>query len=322
MWIYLLINENAGNGMGLKAANEVMRLLDSKGISYETMRTLYPFHERVLVYELLQKKKLLPWPKENKDRPFPLLIVIGGDGTLHEVVNTIQNPNIPVAYIPANESDFGRTIGISHRAKEALEQILSANEPMAVNTIYYHDDISDASGVCLANVGIGLDADIDHYTNTVRQRRRFSRRPMQILSRFTTVLKDIFFKHGFPTRIEVKGQTLYFKHTFLCTISNVPYLAGKVAIAPNADVYKKEFDLVVIEKQPWSRLLKIAFLLWRHRHFNSPDVHHYKADNIRLIATTPQRVQFDGQVWEKQSVDLTFKPGSQYIWINNKTASS
>lgn len=315
MWIYLLINENAGNGNGLKTANEVMRLLDNKGISYETMRTLYPFHERVLVYDLLQKQKIVPWPRENEERPFPLLIVIGGDGTLHEVVNTIQNPNIPIAYIPANESDFGRTIGIRPRVKEALDQILNATQPIAVNTIYYHDLISDASGVCVANVGIGLDADIDNYTNHIRQRRRFGRRPMQMIGRLTTVLKDIFFKYGFPIRVEIKGQTLYFKHTFLCTLSNIPYLAGKIAIAPNADVYKKEFDLVVIEKQPWSRLLKIAFLLWRHRHFDSPDVHHYKADNIRLISTTPQRIQFDGQLWDKQPVDLTLTPGSQYIWL-------
>lgn len=317
MWIYLLINENAGNGAGLKTAREVMTQLKERNISFETMRTLYPYHERVLVHQLLRKKKLCTWPrpKEEAHRPFPLLIVIGGDGTLHEVVNTIQNPNIPIAYIPARDSDFGKTIGISTKIKQALDQILLATEPVAINTIYYKDAISNASGVCLANFGIGLDADIDNFTYNFRQNRRFAHRPLQLLGRFFTVLRDIFFRDGFPTMLEVKGQTLTFKRTFLCTVSNIPFLGGKVSIAPNADVYKKEFDLVVIEKQPWSRLLKIALLLWLKCHFKSTDVHHYKAESIHLISTTPQRVQFDGQIFEKQPFDLTFSTGSQYIWF-------
>ena len=318
MWIYLLINEHSGNGAGLKKAREVMEILQEKNISFEVLKTLYPFHERILIHDLLKKNQLIPWPKENEDRPFPLLIVISGDGTLHEVINTIQNPNIPVAFIPAKNSDFAQTIGLSSKTREAVEQILTAQKPTAVNTLYYKDLISDASGVCLSNFGIGLDADIDNYVYKMKQKRRFARRSFQLFGRMMTVFRDIFFRNGFPIMLDIKGQRLYFNHTFLCTISNAPYSVGKFSISSTSNVYKKEFDLVVIEKQPWSQLIKIAFLLWRNRHFNSPDVHHYKTDTIHLLSTVPQRVQFDGQVWEKQPFDLYFTAGSQYIWINNK----
>ena len=57
---------------------------------------------------------MLPWDdiyRENSEMLYPLLVVIGGDGTLHQVVSSLQESekNIPLGYIPAGSgNDFAR----------------------------------------------------------------------------------------------------------------------------------------------------------------------------------------------------------------------
>ena len=63
---------------------------------------------------LLLAQVLLPWDdiyRENSEMLYPLLVVIGGDGTLHQVVSSPSRirKNIPLGYIPAGSgNDFAR----------------------------------------------------------------------------------------------------------------------------------------------------------------------------------------------------------------------
>ncbi len=55
---------------------------------------------------------------------YPLLVVIGGDGTLHQVVSELQleQQQIPVAYIPAGSgNDFARSIELPREPEKHFE---------------------------------------------------------------------------------------------------------------------------------------------------------------------------------------------------------
>lgn len=312
---HLIINATAYSRNPDKNVNDLLSAFDRHGCKYKTYFTEYPYHERQLVIDIMEKESLRPW--SNNEQNFPLLVIVGGDGTLHEAVNSLNNSDIPIGFIPSdNKSDFANAIDLSWKPNQIVEQLISVQHPTNLTTIHYDEKVSQSKGVCLNNFGIGFDADIDNYDNKIRQTSNRKFGITRFMRRIILIFKDFIAKSGFPTTIRIKGKMEDFPRTFLCTVTNVPGLSGgKVNIAPNANAKEDELDLIVIERQPWAQFLTIGFLLRHSKHFNSKFVHHYKEDDIRIISTVPQRAQFDGQVWHKQPYDMILTTGKQSFWI-------
>lgn len=76
MRLVFIINEFAGNGRGRRVWQ---RLRDNLTVSYDMHVTGYPEHAYRLACELAEKAA--------KEKCCILLVVIGGDGTIHEVIN-------------------------------------------------------------------------------------------------------------------------------------------------------------------------------------------------------------------------------------------
>src|SRR5699024_1105483 len=56
------------------------------------------------------------------------VVVIGGDGTLHEVINGLGSNRIPTAYIPTGSgNDFKRGAQITLSPEETLEKFYNMN---------------------------------------------------------------------------------------------------------------------------------------------------------------------------------------------------
>lgn len=314
---HLIINAFAYSRNPDKNVNDLLNAFEENGCRYRTYLTEYPYHERELVVEIMEREKLCSWEERNPDQPFPLLVIVGGDGTLHEAINSLNNPDIPIAFIPSSsKSDFANAIDLSWRPSQIVQQLMSVTEPLYLNTIHYNERVSQSTGVCVNNFGIGFDADIDNYDNKMRLNKEHQFFLTHLLRRIILIFRDFIAKSGFPTNIKIKGKTHSFNRTFLCTVTNVPDLSGgKVKIAPNANVEDEELDLIVIERQPWAQFLLIGFLLRHSKHFQSKFVHHFQDDDIHIISTVPQRAQFDGQVWSKQPYDMLLTTGKQAFWL-------
>lgn len=316
IFYHLIINAAAYTRNPDKNVSDLLEAFDRHNCQYQTYFTEYPYHERNIVIDLMERELLRPWTEED-NKPFPLLVVVGGDGTLHEVINGLNNPKIPVAFIPSDsKSDFANAVNLSWKPNQIVEQLTAVKQPTNLTTIHYDEKVSHSKGVCLNNFGIGFDADIDNYDHKIRQVKTHQFGLTRFFRRIILIFRDFIAKSGFPTTIDVKGKSENFPRTFLCTVTNVPGLSGgKVKIAPNANAKDDELDLIVIERQPWAQFLTIGFLLRHSKHFNSKFVHHYKDDDIRIISTVPQRAQFDGQVWHKQPYDMILTTGKQLFWI-------
>ena len=64
----------------------------------------------------LAETTLLPWSEDLDVSTFPILVVLGGDGTLHNVINSLlpYDSTIPLSYIPCGSgNDFARGVGLS-----------------------------------------------------------------------------------------------------------------------------------------------------------------------------------------------------------------
>jgi YegS/Rv2252/BmrU family lipid kinase len=320
---HILINPAAGSGNAAKTAEKIIHLLDDGDYTYTPYYTERPGDEREIVNRL--SDLLSPWSefceKDQVDNSFHLLVVIGGDGTLHQVVNQFftLDLQLPVSYIPAGSgNDFARGIGLSRDPEKAFEQITSAIQPQPINVFHYDEKISEEQGIILNNVGIGLDALIVATTNASNSKKVLNKYRLGSASYALYLVKAIFTQKTFPILVELNGQTLNFERTFLCTTTNIPYFGGGIAIAPMADPKKEAIDLVVVEKPNMLAILRFLLQLVRKKHTQNKHYRHFTSSKIRIVSVVPQYGQADGENMGERSFDMNFSTATQYIWYVDK----
>lgn len=316
---HLLINPASGSGNGGKIASSIIDLLLKNHFLYTTYFTQYPGEESEIA-EKLALEILRPWEEtstEDFEEPYPLLLVLGGDGTLHGVLNQFYQMHleIPVGYLPAGSgNDLARAIGLPKETELAFWQIVKAQHPREINVITYEEKIEERTGLVFNNFGIGLDASVVAATNDSTTKKNLNKYRLGSLSYIVSIIKVLFTQKGFPILIEINGQESSFKKAFLCTTTNHPYFGGGIPIAPMAGVEEDSLDLVIVERLALFKIFWLILLLLRKKHPSSQYFHHFSAKKLRLVSTIPQFAQTDGEVLEKQSFDLYFGIAKQQIW--------
>lgn len=112
---YFIVNISGGSGKVKKTWIQVRDELNKREIQYKAFRTKSPKHAKTLAGKI----------SELEDNDIHL-VVIGGDGTINEVINGIRNfDRITFSVIPSGSgNDFARGLGISKDPVEALDRIL------------------------------------------------------------------------------------------------------------------------------------------------------------------------------------------------------
>lgn len=124
-----IINPHSRSGKGLTIWHTVEAQLEQRQICYTAFFTKYQRQATTYVRKL------------TSDGSSRVLVVLGGDGTLNEVINGICFPErVTLGYIPTGSSnDFARSFGIPNDPLRALEIILNPGRTvhMDVGTMSY-----------------------------------------------------------------------------------------------------------------------------------------------------------------------------------------
>lgn len=314
---YLLVNIKAGGGNGRNVADKIIQKLQSENQKYEIFYTEYAGHEKEIT-TMLAEKTLLSWPNRDEKRLFPLLVVLGGDGTLHNVIETLEDydSSIPVGYIPCGTgNDFARGSGIAIQPEQAFLQLFHANEPQPIQVITYKEEIQIQHGVAVNNIGIGLDAAIVNIVNTSQTKRFLNKIKLGSLAYIISVLRVLLTKKSFPIRVVANGKDYSFQRAFLCTASIHPYFGGGVAIIPTASSKKNSLDLLVVERVHLIKIVWLIYLLIRKKHLQSKYCHHIQSNNIQIISSTPQYIHTDGEILDHESVNIVLNTTKRLFWF-------
>ena len=110
-----IVNPHARTGLGLKVWRQLEAVIEKQSLTYQVFLTRYPGHATEFARALTAGPEKI------------LLIILGGDGTINEVVNGIQDfSKVTLGYIPIGSSnDFARSMKLSRKPEVLLKQILS-----------------------------------------------------------------------------------------------------------------------------------------------------------------------------------------------------
>ncbi|MEG0289441.1 MAG: diacylglycerol kinase family lipid kinase [Carnobacterium sp.] len=310
---HIIVNELAGSGNGKLICTTLVKLLTEKKLTFQLHKTQYAGHAIQLTTELA--KKIVTASEINA----PLLMIVGGDGTLHEAVQGLgeEYKDMPLAYIPAGSgNDFAKGLGISKKTHEALSQILQATSPKKIDVLRYQEKILQQEGYAINNIGIGFDAATVKYTNQSSTKVRLNKYKLGSFAYLASVATVLFKQKGFPIEVIADGKQQFFPKAFLVTVNNHPYFGGGIGISPKASPYDQQVDLIILQKSSVFKIIWLFLLMLNGgRHLQHKDVHSFQARHIQIRSTQLEDTQADGEFLGHRSVHFYFSATTRYFWF-------
>ena len=308
-YCHIIVNQHAGNGQGKKIALSLEKLLMDQNIPYLFHQTKYPGHAILLVEEII------PLMKRNSDR----LWVIGGDGTLHEVINGIKkiNSTVPIGYFPAGTgNDFARSIGLPTQVDEVFKNLLESTVPSSIEIIVYKDNHSNNEGVGLNSFGIGFDAEVTQIAKDNNSNKGWiSAIKMDRLVYLWSIALAFKNRKTFQADIEVDGEWVHLSEILLVAVMNHPYFGGGIKIDPQSTSNNHQLAVMVIKNFSVPVLLKLLVkVLTDGSHIDSPYFERIPATEINIQTASPQLAQVDGEIINQTKHHLHFKLDTFFLW--------
>lgn len=284
---YFIVNPNSRSGAGLGIWKNVKEVLDARGISYLYGLTRHPGHARSIAQKFTAGA--------SADNPIRL-IVLGGDGTIREVLSGVQDlRGILFGFIPAGSgNDFCRGMHLPTDPMEALEVILTFGrvQKMDVPVIHYGTESSRFGISC----GIGYDAAVCHEVITSPLKTLFNRFHLGKLVYSLIALKQMMFIQPCKSRITTDdGRQIILKKMFFAAVMNQQYEGGGFRFAPDGRPDDGILDVIAVDGL--SRLKMMAILptaFWGgHTHFKG--IHIFKCRSVKIECSHPSAVHIDGE---------------------------
>ncbi|WP_408025524.1 diacylglycerol/lipid kinase family protein [Tenacibaculum sediminilitoris] len=278
---FLIVNPIAGNGNFNKHWSEIQQELKLNNIIYKYTKTEYSNHESTLVRQAINKG-------------YRKIISVGGDGTLHHVVNgimfqdVVNSKEITVAVIPLGTgNDWIKTYNIPKNKKRAVNLIKNENTIFQdigclelANTTSYFNNVA----------GIGYDGYVVSKLNTLK---RFG----SIAYLLSGIAGLLLYK---KTTFNIAINNKFIKTKCLMTLFGIcKYSGGGMQLTDFKDSNNGLFDITIAKNLSfWDLLFSIRKL------YNGEILKHRKVEThlANSLLITPQNnkylpyIQADGEL--------------------------
>jgi diacylglycerol kinase (ATP) len=297
--LHVIVNPMSGNGSTRRAWPTIDRRLERLGFNVDFRMTESPGDGVRL-------------GREAVEHGVHEVVVVGGDGTLNEVVNGLfeashgEGPDITLSVLPAGTGrDFSRSIGL-RSFDHALETLGNGEiHQLDAGRIDYTDDEGTRSRYFINAGDVGLGAETAALLN------RSSKILGGKISYFLGAARSIISYQGRPAMIEADGEVIHDGPLAMTCFSNGRFHAGGMLMAPNASMTDGYFDLLVLKDVPkYSLLGSLLPSVYLGRHIDHPAVTHRLAKTICIRSSETLLFEVDGEQPGTTDICVTLLPGS------------
>jgi diacylglycerol kinase (ATP) len=236
-----------------------------------------------------------------------LVLVLGGDGTINEVVQGLIDSNVPLGVLPGGTANvLAMELGLGSRLEAAAKRLAAFEpRPVALGRITG----SFGSRYFLLMAGAGLDA------NIVYEVSAGLKNAVGKLAYWVAGFAH-FFKHVEQLDVRIDG------HIHQCgfaLISRVRNYGGDLEIASGASLHDDHFEVVLFEgsnplRYAWYMLNVAARRVQRIR-----GVHVLRTRQVDVLTQAP--VQIDGEYLGRQTVSIEIIPGALQLLLPPRLVS-
>ncbi|MCQ4088052.1 diacylglycerol kinase family protein [Saccharibacillus sp. JS10] len=229
---------------------------------------------------------------------YDLLLILGGDGTVHECINGAAKSSSPpeIAILPGGTcNDFARTLRLPLQVGKAAEQVLTG--PV------YDTDIGEVNGRVFTNfIGIGLITDTSENIDSDEKER------MGKLSYFLSTLRTLRQAEPFAFRLKHDEGTVDSEAVMILIANGRSLGTAKLPFAGEG-IHDGMLDVLIVRQAGLS-------LAWQV--INGGDLTDYRESGgvIEYIQTTslrvetdePKGIDSDGEIYLQTPADISVLP--------------
>jgi diacylglycerol kinase (ATP) len=284
--IKLIVNPNADLGRAWRTASDLRPIIADLG-GADWTGTVYPTHATELALQA-------------GEEGYELVVAVGGDGTVHEVVNGLmqipaeKRPRLGVVPLGSG-NDFAHTLGVSKDVIQALRQVLQGT-PRLVDVGCLRDGRGRIE-YWNNTLGIGFDT-----TVTLRSRRvpLLSGFPVYFIAVVQTILMD----NEAPNLTITADDKTWQQRLLMLVMCNGGREGGGFNVSPDAKIDDGVFQYVGIKQISRARMFRLLPEVMNGTHLKFPEVSSGTFKQMEITSDRPLYIHTDGEIFAGFGVDV------------------
>ena len=278
--VKVILNPMADMGHAWKVADDLRPFISEYG-NADWSGTVYPTHATELA-------------KQAGEQGYDMIIAMGGDGTVHEIVNGImqlpENKRPILGVVPVGSgNDFAHAIGIPMESDHALDHALKS-QPSSIDLVLMTDE-HGRKEYFDNTLGIGFDTVVTIRAHKLPIMRGF-------LLYLTAVIQTILLNHH-PVGIQFEtDQEKWEDQVLMTTLCNGGREGGGFMLSPDSKMNDGIMEYVMVRKVSRPMMLRLVpeFMSGTHRRFTK-QIRMGTCKTLSMISDRPLYIHADGEIY-------------------------
>ena len=295
---FVIVNPVSGGGKGLADFPKISRLLRKGGIEYDFAFTKHQQHATKIVEGVTRKG-------------FRKIIVVGGDGTLNEVVNGIltqtecEPKEILLGVISVGTgNDWVRSFSIPRNYKAAVQAISEGHSYLQdVGKVTINKDGEEHSRYMANVMGLGFDAYVLGIFDQLK-RKGWKGKWLYIAS----LLRGYISAKAAEATIEVDGKVVYNRKLFSLAAGICRYNGGGIQQLPRAVANDGLLDVTIIRPVHWWHVVFRAARFFNGNIYSIGHIEYTQGKSVKVTTSPAVPIEVDGELHYNTPVTIDVVP--------------
>lgn len=280
MNVLFLYNPKSGAGNFVEDLDYVVKRFQLEG-------------QQIVPYRMIGLDDLKKYMAQMDFRWIHKIIIAGGDGTIHQVVNLLMNlkVDLPIAIFPTGTAnDFSQYFNIPKDLDGMIDVAIKNNAVPC--------DIGKANSAYFINVAsFGNLVDISQRVNDQ------AKNVLGVLAYYIKGIEEIPRLRSFVARFE-GDDYLYEDKIFFALIMNGISAGGFRKLAPHSEVNDGLLDVVIFKKCPVYELMPLLIKVVGGEHPSSEHIEYVQTKRIKITSDEPIGSDLDGEVGPQLPLEI------------------
>ncbi len=260
---------NSKHKKSLLELEKIENILNREKIEYRILKTSETKNAQKLMDEVSSRQ----------------IIVIGGDGTINEVINNYHEEDI-IYLAQGSGNDLARSLQLE-RSSSCIIKLINSSD----FNVY---DVGDVNGKKFCSgFDIGFNADVIERVEKSRLKKYFGS-CIYLVEGVITILK----LKKYYAKIQVGDNILETNNLRLLNLMLQPYEGGGIKFSNTATGRDGQFHIMIMTDMSWFRFVYNYICLLLNKHNKLKGVKVLKADSLS-VETAQSHYQIDGELVAK-----------------------